>query len=200
MKQSKIAGQNELVLNHRETAFRLMRSMMRRWGFRLDRSEAQSIADMALCEAAKRFKPGHNATFVTYLFHFLRGALIAELKRQRRASLTMTLESSLSHVGDEGERRDISPLESLPEAQNTPEANRHESPEVSTYRDELKEYCEKALQLLTPLEREVVIGIHMNETKVAHFAREIGYSRGHVSELRRQAFKKLAPELMHLAA
>jgi DNA-directed RNA polymerase specialized sigma subunit len=49
--------QKELILKSRPSAARVVGSLLRRSNCFLDRTEIQSIADIALCEAARNFDP-----------------------------------------------------------------------------------------------------------------------------------------------
>lgn len=198
--KARAKSDHELIIAHREVAQRIVRSLMRRWNVRLEQDDVHSIADIALCEAAVRFDPEKNVKFITYLFHFLRGTLIQEIRTRKRQSnviLESTIESRRFDGEDGGARAGGETLSALATEQGM---TGDECPERNTYLKELQFYCELAMQSLSPLEREVVTGIHFHEKKVARYAREIGYSRGHLSAVRKQAFTKLRPQLEPLAA
>ena len=49
--------QEALVMKYRAKARKLGRSMLRRWHSRMELDEIDSIVDLSLCEAVKRFDP-----------------------------------------------------------------------------------------------------------------------------------------------
>lgn len=66
----------KLILDHRENGRKLARSVLRKWRARLSLEEVDSIVDLTLCEAAKRYRPDKGACFMTFLFYHLRGYLV----------------------------------------------------------------------------------------------------------------------------
>lgn len=70
-----VEARNNLIEAHIETAQKLAATIMKRWNSRLPKEEVQSLANVALCEAAARFDPDRGVKFVTYLFYFIKGQL-----------------------------------------------------------------------------------------------------------------------------
>ena len=70
--------QKELILKSRPSAARVVGSLLRRSNCFLDRTEIQSIADIALCEAARNFDPERGNSFMSYMFLYLKGAVMNE--------------------------------------------------------------------------------------------------------------------------
>ena len=66
----------ELVVTHRIKARKLARSILRKWHARLDIQEVDSIVDLSLCEAVRRYNPAFGASFITFLYYHMRGNLI----------------------------------------------------------------------------------------------------------------------------
>lgn len=186
----------ELVMNHRTSALRIARSLLRRWNTFLDLSEIQSISDMALCEAVRGFDETRGTRFVTYLFPFIKGALIAELKSCQRDSVSLSqVANGSSNAGEYGTDSNGG-VGAIPEIA----ADESCSPEHQTYRQELRVLCNKALDSLQPLEREALIGVDIFDHKVAQLARRIGYSRPYLSSVRTRAIEKMQPFFEKMAA
>ena len=177
------------ILFHRAAAGKIAHQLLKRWGAGMERDEVRSIADLALCEAAKGFEPGRGASFVTYLYFYIRGFLIRELTSRSKGEFLLKEE--------ETERVSLSVFQ-----EGAPDFSMHvcrqaleHLPDEEVYVRQIREACNQALQILTEVEREIVLRVHVLDFKVAAVARQLGYSRGHVSELRRRAFTKLQHEL-----
>jgi RNA polymerase sigma factor (sigma-70 family) len=184
----------ELIMNNRTSALKIARSLLRRWGVYMDTTEVQSITDIALCEAARGFDLMRGTNFITYLFPYIKGALVTELKFSKRMlntiSATANCEGNQQSSDDEHSMYEIS--EYAIDEQTTPEH--------LTYRGELRKLCREALNSLLPLEREALIAVDICEDKVAVFARKIGYSRPYISSVRTKALCKIQPFMERMAA
>ena len=77
---------DDLILNHRENGRKLARSILRRWRVRMLTDEIDSIVDLTLCEAAKRFSTDFGASFMTFFFYHLRGHLVRAVANAAQAS------------------------------------------------------------------------------------------------------------------
>ena len=75
-----------LVIEFRLKARKLARSILRKWHARLDLQEVDSIVDLSLCEAVRRFDPTKGASFMTFLYYHLRGNLIRTVSSAATAS------------------------------------------------------------------------------------------------------------------
>lgn len=179
---------NSLVLAHRATAMRIAQSMMKRWGLYVDRDELQSIVDLVLCETSHRYKPSKGASFVTFIFLALKGKLLREFIIKRKF---YPLEVSLE-AAQEGD------LNWDKEIERSAVSDHSECPHYRTYLGELRAICNEAISHLNNLEKEVVMETVVFESKVASYARKIGYSRGHMSSLRSAALRKIKHKLNSL--
>jgi RNA polymerase sigma factor (sigma-70 family) len=191
-------AQKNLILDNRAPALRIARSLLRRWNLFFDISEAQSIADMALCEAARNFDFDRGTRFITYLFPFIKGSLIAEMKRSRGDRAY-----GIEHIKDSGfESHDSYREHTEVGLKNEYDsiADQGASPEELSYHQEIKVICQKALDSLLPLERDTIVGVDIMGDKVAQFARKIGYSRPYLSSIRSKAIVKMQPYFDKLAA
>lgn len=173
--------QERIILAHRESARKMALKLLRRWGAQLESDEVDSIRDLALCEAAKTFSPSNGTKFVTYFFFFLKGFLIREITRRASGVNECPVEES--------------EFERAASDNNMCHKDSFPMPDDALYQSELRNKCEEALQELSPIEQKVVNHVHVLGYKVAAVARKFGYSRGHVSEIRRKAFGKLRTRL-----
>lgn len=182
----------ELILSNRLTALKITRSLCRQWNAPLNLDEMQSAADRALCEAARGFDPDRGVIFVTYLFPFIKSAVVSDLKFRRRDAVfsvhTLTAESTSTSHESEG-----SGVEDLA-------VDECDSPEGAVYRKQLQALCMRALNRLQPLERTVLVEAYMLEQTVTHIARKTGYSRPYLSSIRSRAIRKMQPYLEKEAA
>jgi RNA polymerase sigma factor (sigma-70 family) len=183
--QAKLSDQERhtLITEHRNRAFAMALSQVRRWGAPLSRDEVRSIADLAVCEAARGFRP-EAGTFETYLFYYVRKELLKTIDRAvHHTSRLRSLEQTT------GERESESSVEHRPA----------ECQEQSYYRKQLRGRCAAALAALNDLERRIISGTIFDEEQVTEVARKLGYSRGHLSEVKRGAMEKLRVTLREAA-
>ena len=182
----------QLILENRVRARRMGRSIMGRWGATIPEDEFGSVCDLALCEAASRFRSDFGTEFPTYLFYFLKGALARAIDASKMRSVQVSFE----------DRVETSPKKHIDSLETSEEdgigALDNGCPERSAYLDELRVHCNRALLSLNHLERKVVLNVSLLELKVAHVARNMGYSRGYVSSVRKDALGKMRRELSHL--
>jgi len=182
----------QLVLENRVRARRMGRSIMGRWGASIPEDEFGSVCDLALCEAASRFRSDFGTEFPTYLFYFLKGALARAIDASKMRSVQISFEDRVeSSAKKNAETRELSEHDGIGALENG-------CPERSAYLDELRVHCNRALLSLNHLERKVVLNVSLLELKVAHVARNMGYSRGYVSSVRKDALVKMRRELGHL--
>ena len=181
-----------LILENRIRARRMGRSIMGRWGASIQEDEFGSVCDLALCEAASRFRPDFGTEFPTYLFYFLKGALARAIDASKMRSVQVSFEDRVeSSPKKHTDSLEVAQEESMGALENG-------CPERSAYLDELRVHCNRALLSLNHLERKVVLNVSLLELKVAHVARNMGYSRGYVSSVRKDALVKMRRELGHL--
>ena len=181
---------NALILFHRAAARKMAQRLLIHWNARIEDEEIGSIADLALCEAAKCYDERKGAGFSTYLFFYLRGFLIREISTRRRNFLSFKEEATLDHLISKDFQDD-------PSMDNAFDFFQQQAfkPDDALYSKELQNACGRAVQNLSDLERKIVLRVHVFDFKVAAVARQLGYSRGRISEIRRQAFFKLRENL-----
>jgi len=161
---------SELILKNLELGVKMAFSMLSKWRFQLPKGEVESIAYLALCEAASRFDDKRGVAFGTFLFSYVRGHLLKEITASYNRKKRFVL------VGDEKAAEGPSDLE---------------TPEQSAVRRELISILKKARQKLTSLENDVLERCFGDDKTVVDIAEELGYSRGHVSRMKSEALTLL---------
>ncbi len=183
--------QDELLLKYRTKARKLGRSILRRWHSRLDLSEVDSIVDLSLCEAVRRYNPKKGASFMTFLFYHLRGNLIRAVSSAVYHNSIPTFEHQDSEAIERGLFAGVSSQE-IAEALCSSE---QEQPEESLLRQELVSMSTSACSKLDPLEREVIERIYLKEQQLLDIAKNLGYSRCHISRVKKRALETLHGQL-----
>lgn len=177
--QSRSIDTHSLILSHREGAMKICRKILRKWGVTLEEDEVRSLADVALCEAAKGFNHKKGAQFVTYLYFFAKGELAREIGRRTKREMPIELDKPCSMKKVERELINS-------------EANlKLVCPEGELAVKEVRAKCREALEALSELERQVMLRVHVYDFKVASVARSLGYSRGYLSDVKRVAATKM---------
>ena len=175
-------SRQELILENRQLAFRMVKSMLRRISVDLWPEEVQSIADMALCEAALRYQSVPGATFNTYSFYFLK----AEIRKSLRLQMSARIESACNGV-EESEGDDN--FESTIESQVS--AGTDSCPEHRAAMGEVRKFGFTKFGNLNKVERAIFVGTFVHEKTMSDMAKELGYSRGHLFAVRKSAEEKL---------
>jgi len=183
----------ELVLDHRENGRKLARSLLRRWRARMNPEEVDSIVDLALCEAAKRFDPSNGASFMTFYFYHLRGCLVRSVSKAVHnnnvlLAFEQNAESDISDWAGVGEDDFQS---HLPECAAFG-LHEIEGPEKLLMKKEAIERCRVACKDLDELEREVIIRSFGHDETLVDIAESLGYSRCHISRVKKRALEQLA--------
>ena len=177
LSQNDRCRREQMILENRKAAKHMAVSLLARWGAGLEEDEIDSIRDLALCEAAKNYRAEKGTQFLTYFHFFLRGFLIQEFrKRVSQSESDMDMEHSIQ-------------LNSA--AQEFMDRGGFQMPDEALYQQEIRERCEEAIEELSPIEKRVLTKVELLGCKVARVARELGYSRGYVSEVRSRACEKL---------
>ncbi len=183
--------QQQLVLEHRTQALRTSHHLLKRWRLGIERDDIISLTDAALCEAALRFQSDAGAKFSTYLFYFLKGAVIQLVTQRIKERNSIRSVSGDAAAEEQPAQRALDQRE----AESFDEERSNASPHRPLLLAEMRQRCREAIAKLSETEREVVIDVHLHEKKLTAVARRLGYSRGHLSCIRRQAFEKVRPML-----
>ncbi len=193
-----LAQQEALIVKYRIKARKLGRSILRRWNSRMDLEEVDSIVDLSLCEAVKRFDPKRGAGFMTFLFYHLKGNLVRSVAT---AATNYTVPLAAMELGDQfgfdcedaitSNYGGVTALE-IAEAISSQESPQ---PDEALWRKELNGHSAIACEKLDDLEREIVKRIFVQEQQIIDIAAALGYSRCHVSRVKKKALDTLHDEL-----
>jgi RNA polymerase sigma factor (sigma-70 family) len=185
-----IEAQAELVIKHRLKARKLARSILRRWHARLDQSEVESIVDLSLCEAVQRYNPEKGASLMTFMFFHLRGNLIRAVAGAVTAYSLLGVELD-EQIDDGATGRAVN-------ASEVAEAlfgHDNVTPDEELFRKQLASISLGAFDRLDPLEREVISRIFIEEEQLLDIADRLGYSRCHISRVKKRALESLFHDL-----
>jgi RNA polymerase sigma factor (sigma-70 family) len=184
--------QEQMILDHRLKARSLAHSILRRWHSRLDGEEVESIVDLSLCEAVKRFKRSKGATFITFLFYHLRGNLIRGVSEAANLNFVPLPDFDVSDATPEGNKgKVLTAMEAADSVTNYDIA----TPDELLLKKEVASLSSQACEKLDPLEREVIHRIYVLEEQLMDIASSLGYSRCHISRVKRKALETLHKDL-----
>ncbi len=189
--------QEALIFKYRIKARKLGRSILRRWHSRMDLDEVDSLVDLSLCEAVKRFNPDKGASFMTFLFYHLKGNLVRAVTA---AAASTALPVRLAELGeafaDEAETASLAaqPMNAaeIAEAVTSQDAP---LPDEALWRKQLSDCSANACEKLDALEREIIKRIFVHEQQIIDIATALGYSRCHISRVKKKALDTLHDEL-----
>jgi RNA polymerase sigma factor (sigma-70 family) len=190
--------QEALIMKYRVKARKLGRSILRRWHARMDIEEVDSIVDLSLCETVKRFDPQRGASFMTFLFYHLKGNLVRAVIAAASTSAIPLAIADMVDVNpyeseDRGRGRSsgLNAME-LAEAISSQEVLQ---PDEALWRKEMSDMSALACSKLDDLEREIVKRIFIQEQQIIDIAAQLGYSRCHISRVKKKALDTLQDEL-----
>jgi len=190
--------QEALIVKYRLKARKLGRSILRRWHARMDLDEVDSIVDLSLCEAVKRFDPAKGASFMTFLFYHLKGNLVRAVTTAAAAHSIPVFNSDESEVqvgepdhlfGHQFRALNSAEVADALASQDAP------LPDEMLWRKELHSQSTLACDKLDPLEREIIKRIFIQEQQIMDIAATLGYSRCHISRVKKKALETLYNEL-----
>ena len=190
-----------LIIDYQIKARKMAFSILRRWHARLDLQEVHSVVDLSLCEAVRRFNPNKGASFLTFLFYHLRGNLIRAVSTAAKLNAVPLAELDLTaHNADEGETTSRSEGRSVSAIEVAQALSGRESPlpDEVLMKKELVRASLEACAKLDKLEREVLFRIYLNEEQLLDVASDLGYSRCHISRVKRRALETLFADVSHL--
>jgi RNA polymerase sigma factor (sigma-70 family) len=190
--------QEALIVKYRLKARKLGRSILRRWHARMDLDEVDSIVDLSLCEAVKRFDPAKGASFMTFLFYHLKGNLVRAVTSAATSNSIPVynsdeLETQVGEpdhlFGHQFRAMNSAEVAEAVASQDTP------LPDEVLWRKELHSQSTLACEKLDPLEREIIKRIFLQEQQIMEIAATLGYSRCHISRVKKKALETLYNEL-----
>jgi len=184
------------VLEHRENGRKLSRSILRRWRVHMPLDDVDSIVDLALCEAAQRFSPDKGASFMTFFFYHLRGHLVRAVARATQINnFQTTLEVDADSESDISNYSQYIHLVD----QELYSQKDQETPEEIVLRRETIGVCRDALDSLDNLEKVVLERSYSDDEALVAIASSLGYSRCHISRVKKSAMIKLKSNLLSTA-
>ncbi len=186
--------QEEMILSHRLKARSLAHSILRKWHSRLDAQEVDSVVDLSLCEAVKRYNRRKGASFITFLFYHLRGNLIRAVAAAASMNYLPLPDFEGSDSNNDGavnKGRCLNAIEIADSFFN----HDYISPDDALLKKEVAGLSSKACGNLDPLEKEVIYRIYVLEQQLMDIASNLGYSRCHISRVKRKALEALHGEL-----
>jgi RNA polymerase sigma factor (sigma-70 family) len=164
----------------------------------MDLEEVDSIVDLSLCEAVKRFDTEKGASFMTFLFYHLKGNLIRAVSTAATATnipiynvdeIEAQLAEAEHFLGHQFRAMNSEEVADAVNGQETP------LPDEVLWRKELHGRSSAACDKLDPLEREVIKRIFIQEQQILDIAATLGYSRCHISRVKKKALETLQTEL-----
>lgn len=187
-------SKEELILEHRALARKISRSIMRKWHARIELQELDSLVDLALCEAAQRYNPNKGASFTTFMFFHLRGALVRAVDTAANANMISAadyeiegLVASLVGPNESKETSLVAGADVLHELDN----EEYQTPEELHYRNEIIRLSNEACDHLDELSKAVIHRLFVEEEQLVDIAKDLGYSRCHISRVKRRALEAL---------
>lgn len=180
----------ELILSHRDNGRKLGRSMLKRWNIKLHADEIDSMVDYALCDAANRYCFDKGASFMTFFYYHLRGHLVRLVADAANTS-NIFISSATSNGGELTDYLSTSSdAYVLPETAAVKQKS-FETPEDYLLKKEELEFCQGQVRKLDVLEQEVVARSYATDEALVDIAKSLGYSRCHVSRVKKRALAKL---------
>lgn len=191
-----LESRQQMVLEYRTKGRNLAHSILRRWHSRLDPQEVDSIVDLSLCEAVRRFDPAKGASFITFLFYHLRGNLIRAVTAAAAVQFVplpdLETPEQAGHVeGRTSRAKWLSALEVADSLTN----HEHIAPDDTLIRKEMIDLSLAACTKLDALEREVIERIYLKGQQLMDIASQLGYSRCHISRVKKRAIEAIQGEL-----
>ncbi len=189
--------QESMIVDSRLKARKLARSIMRRWHARIDIQELDSIVDLSLCESVRRFDPSRGVAFMTFLFYHLRGNLIRAVSAAVNINTVPFSETELARgfIDSEGGSGHSASAVEIAEALISEDVP---GPDDILYQKELVEISQESCRKLDPLAQEVVARLYLKEEQLMDVAKSLGYSRCHISRVKKYALERLKTSLAHL--
>jgi RNA polymerase sigma factor (sigma-70 family) len=192
------AQQEALIIKYRLKARKLGRSILRRWHARMELEEVDSIVDLSLCEAVKRFNPFKGASFMTFLYYHLKGNLVRAVATAAASHSIPVFQVEPGEI-ERAEREHFvgHQLRGLNSAEVAEALTSQDAPlpDEVLWRKELHDKSTAACEKLDALEKEIIKRIFIQEQQIMDIASSLGYSRCHISRVKKKALETLHGEL-----
>ena len=188
---------NQLILDHRENGRKIARSILKKWHVRMPTEDIDSIVDLTLCEAGSRFSLEHGASFMTFVFYHLRGNLVRAVAKASQATGTFIQACGDSNLAITEWDPEINSEKGFVIITETEAFGNREikTPEQSMITEEDATLCREACEKLDELQRIVITKSFEGDQSLVDIAKELGYSRCHISRIRTAALKVLKKHL-----
>jgi RNA polymerase sigma factor (sigma-70 family) len=186
---------DSLILDHRENGRKLARSILRKWRVHMPGEEVDSIVDLALCESAKRFCPKKGASFMTFFFYHLRGHLVRAVARATQSCAIINGPKTDEWCDEEHSEFASSYGAYLNNELHNQREN--ETPEQIMLRREKIMVTRDAIDKLDTLEKVVLDKSYGDDEALVDIAKNLGYSRCHISRVKKGALIRLKTVLEH---
>jgi RNA polymerase sigma-B factor len=212
----RLLARERLVAEYWYLCRRAARRFMRRG---LDRADLEQVGAIGLIKAVDRYDPSQRAPFEAYAWLLIVGELMHYVRDSERLLRAPRAVRDLERRWTAAERKLGSLRGGKPTENDVARfvgATPSEAREIRAYRAsnhmlslELLNACEhrlpsraiddlldrltveRLLQALSPLERQIVVSIHLDGSTVVELAARLGYSRRHVTRLHRAAIERL---------
>lgn len=210
------ADRDAVIEGHHYLCARAARKFVRD---RSERADLEQVAAIGLIKAADRYDPSLGTPFEAYAWVFILGELMHYVRDCERALRVPRRVRELERRWSGAEHELTCALGRQPSAEEiaaTLNLTTEEQRDVLRYRDagavvsmeSLPGYqhramsytidaqldrwtLDSALEVLTPLERRVVVAIYRDDIPIVTLAEALGYSRRHITRLHRTALDKL---------
>jgi RNA polymerase sigma factor for flagellar operon FliA len=154
----------------------------------VDREDLISAGVLGLVRAARRYDPDHPAEFKTYAYACIRGAVLEELRRRRKAEASRTADGwqsvvSLQELTEEGASGLARSAESGP------------TPDQQAEQNESLTLLAEAIDDLPRRERVALVLYAERHLTLKQIARVLGVTEGRASQLHSAAVAKLSDRL-----
>lgn len=181
VKKTPTFNHQDVVMEFREKARKMARSILRRWRAHIDVQELDSLVDLALCEAVSKFEPERGVSFITFMFYYLKGHLIKTIT-------SLANSKTVSENTDE----DKFSVEDIMFAMNS---NDQVLADERFYINQMLELSKDIYGCLDRLERTILHRLFVNDEPLIDIAADLGYSRCHVSRIKKNAIETLQTKL-----
>jgi RNA polymerase sigma factor (sigma-70 family) len=190
----------------------------------LDPADLEQVGAIGLIKAVDRYDPEQRAPFEAYAWLLIIGELmhyVRDSERFLRAPRSLRELERRWHAGERALRSELGREPSETDVATLIAATPAQAREIRAYRasnrvisfealngreDEVPLYgiddlldrltVERMLRSLSPLQRRIVVAIHLDGATVVDLAARLGYSRRHVTRLHRTALERLKKSLI----
>lgn len=209
-------SQGDLVAQHgwlvRHVAQRLKSTL----GLQFPLEELEQMGMLGLLEAARRFDPGSSASFGTYAYYRIRGAILDEalsqqgMKRSQAASIrrVRAMGDAVEGIGEQSEGASdmdflvhaMACATTASEVMEAVSAELEESEELSGYtatpeqvvsQSMTKAMVRRLMAQLPEDERELVKGCYFSLLSLSEYAEQVGRSRSWACRVHARALRQL---------